>query len=110
MTKLYQVTLYSQMGPRRGTLTLECDGSRISGSLDLLGHRNTVQGTQSPDGTLRLFHPIQTALRTLACETVLECAEGQLTGESLAPSCRMRWQGRQIQSEAPDPIAKERKP
>ena len=69
MTEQYQVTIQSQMGPREGVLTLSYQGSYITGSLDLVGYVNTVQGVLAEDGTLHL-HPIQTAVSTIPCETV----------------------------------------
>ena len=96
MTEHYQVTLYSQMGPRPGTLTLHYDGSYVSGSLELVGYCNRVRGVRAEDGKLHLFHPIQTAVSTFSCETVLGVSGGQLTGETSAQPCRMRWEGVQI--------------
>ena len=52
MTEQYQVTIQSQMGPREGVLTLSYQGSYITGSLDLVGYVNTVQGVLAEDGTL----------------------------------------------------------
>ena len=65
MTERYRVTIQSQMGPREGVLALSYQGSYITGSLDLVGYVNTVQGVQAADGTLHLFHPIQTVVSTI---------------------------------------------
>ena len=93
MHRRYQVTLYSQMGPREGILTLNYQGSYVSGSLDLVGYVNTVQGVLAEDGTLHLFHPIQTAVSTIPCETLLDLRAGSLRGTSTSRSARMRWEG-----------------
>ena len=82
MTEQYQVTIQSQMGPREGVLTLSYQGSYVTGSLDLVGYVNTVQGVQAADGTLHLFHPIRTAVSTIPCETVLRLQAGSLRGTS----------------------------
>ena len=96
MIEQYQVILHSQMGPRAGELTLRYEGTLVQGSLKLVGHLNPVQGVRAGDGTLHLFHPIQTAVSTFPCETVLGISGGQLTGETSAQPCRMRWEGVQI--------------
>ena len=93
MTERYRVTIQSQMGPREGVLALSYQGSYITGSLDLVGYVNTVQGVQAADGTLHLFHPIQTAVSTIPCETVLNLRAGSLQGTSTSKSARMRWEG-----------------
>ena len=93
MTERYQITIYSQMGPREGVLILSYQGSYVTGSLDLVGYVNTLQGVQTADGTLHLFHPIQTVMSTIPCETVLSLKAGRLRGTSTSKSARMRWEG-----------------
>ena len=100
MTEQYQVTIQSQMGPREGVLTLSYQGNYITGSLDLVGYVNTVQGVQAADGTLHLFHPIQTVVSTIPCETVLSLYAGRLRGTSPSKSARMRWEGTLIHQES----------
>ena len=99
MTEQYQVTIQSQMGPREGVLTLSYQGSYVTGSLDLVGYVNTIQGVQAEDGTLHLFHPIQTIVSTIPCETVLNLQAGNLRGTSTSKSARMRWKGTLIHPE-----------
>ena len=99
MHRRYQVTLYSQMGPREGVLTLNYQGSYVSGSLDLVGYVNAVRGVQAEDGTLHLFHPIQTVVSTIPCETVLRLQAGSLRGTSISESVRMRWEGTLLRQE-----------
>ena len=55
MTEQYQVTIQGQLGPREGVLTLSYQESYITGSLDLVGYVNKVQGVRAADGTLHLF-------------------------------------------------------
>ena len=100
MTERYQVTIQSQMGPREGVLTLSYQGSYVTGSLDLVGYVNTIQGVQAEDGTLHLFHPIQTIVSTIPCETVLYLQAGNLRGTSTSKSARMRWEGTLIHPES----------
>ena len=100
MTEQYQVTIQSQMGPREGVLTLSYQGNYITGSLDLVGYVNTIQGVRAADGTLHLFHPIQTAVSTIPCETVLNLQAGSLQGTSTSKSARMRWEGTLIHPES----------
>ena len=100
MTEQYQVTIQSQMGPREGVLTLSYQGNYITGSLDLVGYVNTIQGVQAADGTLHLFHPIQTAVSAIPCETVLNLRAGNLQGTSTSKSARMRWEGTLIHPES----------
>ena len=46
MTEQYQVTIQGQLGPREGVLTLSYQESYITGSLDLVGYVNKVQGVR----------------------------------------------------------------
>ena len=105
MTEQYQVTIQSQMGPREGVLTLSYQGSYVTGSLDLVGYVNTVQGVQAADGTLHLFHPIQTVVSTIPCETVLSLYAGRLRGTSTSKSARTRWEGTLIHPESQEESA-----
>ena len=93
MTEQYQVTIQSQMGPREGVLTLLYQGKYITGLLELVGYVNKVQGVRGADGMLHLFHPIQTVVSTIPCETVLNLQAGNLRGTSTSKSARMRWEG-----------------
>ena len=99
MTERYQVTIHSQMGPREGVLTLCYQGSYVTGSLELVGYVNMVQGVRAADGTLYLFHPIQTVVSTIPCETVLQLQAGSLYGTSTSKSARMQWEGTLIHRE-----------
>ena len=99
MIEQYQVTIRSQMGPREGVLTLSYQGNYITGSLDLVGYVNTLQGVRAADGTIHLFHPIQTVVSTIPCETVLNLRAGSLHGTSTSRSARMRWEGSLIHQE-----------
>lgn len=93
MAERYRVTLHSQMGPREGILTLDHTGDYVSGLLELMGYGNAVQGVLAGDGTIHIFHPIRTAVRTISCETVLELQEGQLKGVTRTKPCRIQWEG-----------------
>ena len=99
MTEQYQVTIQGQLGPRKGVLTLNYQENNITGSLDLVGYVNTIQGVRAADGTLHLFHPIQTAVSTIPCETVLNLRAGSLQGTSTSKSARMQWDGTLIRRE-----------
>lgn len=103
MTEQYQVTIESQLGPRKGLLTLIYRDGYVAGSLDLVGHVNAIRGVQSEDGVLHLFHPIQTAVSTFLCETLLELEEGRLRGATRAAPCHMRWEGALVRRE-PQPL------
>ena len=100
MIEQYQVILHSQMGPRAGELTLRYEGTLVQGSLKLVGHLNPVQGVRAGDGTLHLFHPIQTAVSTFPCETVLELKGSHLDGVTTAEFCQMRWEGTRMPPES----------
>ena len=107
MAKRYQVSLHSQMGPREGLLTLEQKGTYVSGCLELVGHENIVQGVRAGDGNIHIFHPIQTAVSTLPCETVLELRDGRLTGTTTAETCLIRWEGILLSEELPVKVTQE---
>lgn len=96
MMEQYQVTLHSQMGPRNGTLTLNCQDRRITGTLVLVGYCNPIQGEMSDDGKLHIRHRIQTVMSTFLCETVLEQHSDTLTGITTAAPCQIRWDGVRI--------------
>ncbi len=93
VTEQYQVTIQSQMGPRKGVLTLRYRGDRVTGSLEMVGYVNTVQGVRTEDGTIHLVHPIRTVISTIPCETDLELHGGCLRGTTTSRTARMRWEG-----------------
>ena len=100
MTGRYEVRLHSQLGPRDGILTIEGDGGYMSGSLELLGHRNAVRGVLTGDGSIHIFHAIRTSVGAMPCETVLELSGARLTGATAINNCRIRWEGRRISKES----------
>ena len=57
MTEQYQVTIQGQLGPREGVLTLSYQESYITGSLDLVGYVNKVQGVRAADAPSLSSHP-----------------------------------------------------
>lgn len=57
MTEQYQVTIQGQLGPREGVLTLSYQESYITGSLDLVGYVNKVQGVRAAMGRSISFIP-----------------------------------------------------
>ena len=99
VTEQYQVTIQSQMGPRKGVLTLRYRGDRVIGSLEMVGYVNTVQGVRTEDGTIHLVHPIRTVISTIPCETDLELHGGCLRGTTTSRTARMRWEGSLIHQE-----------
>ena len=104
MTEQYQVTLFSQMGPRAGTLFLERRGARITGTLELVGFQNPLEGERLPGGGLLLRHQLHTSMRDFSCVTRLELHGGLLTGWTTAPECRMRWSGTRWEEAPSSPI------
>lgn len=105
MTERYQVTLFSQLGPRAGTLTLERRGARVTGTLELVGFQNPLEGERLPGGSLLLRHQLHTAMRDFSCITRLELQGRGLTGWTTAPECRMRWSGVRLQEDAPASVS-----
>ena len=61
----YRVTMKTPLGSRDGHLLLSTRGTRIRGTLRILGSSNTVSGRLLPDGSCTLAGKIQTLVRTI---------------------------------------------
>lgn len=95
MTRQYQVTLHSQMGPRHGTLRLEENGQKLSGTLSLLNCDNQVQGAWVGEGQIRLTHLIRSVVSDHKCVSTFRLEGDTLSGEAVT-SCgvTMPWEGK----------------
>ena len=93
MLRKYHMILHSQMGPKRGTLTLHEERGAVTGTLSLLSHELPVSGSRAPDGRLYLIHQVVTAVSAYPCRTVLEDTEGILTGELQMDPSGAPWSG-----------------
>ena len=79
MAESYDIVLDSQLGERRGTLTIEsCDGC-VRGRISLVGFDNAVTG-ESLGGVLYLRHELSTLMSTLNCRSVIRIVGEALTG------------------------------
>ena len=73
---IYQVTVRTQLGERRGRVELQRAQSALTGALFFLGKETPLRGTVDAQGRCRLEGTIQTLLRTFAftAEGHLECS------------------------------------
>ncbi len=77
----YNVVMQTQLGPKRGTLRLQVEGTAIRGTLDILQKKETVSGELTGEGTCRLNGRIVTRMRTVdfTAEGVLDDSRIDLT-------------------------------
>lgn len=79
MAESYDIVLDSQLGERRGTLTIDSEDGCVSGRISLVGFDNAVTG-ESRGGVLYLRHELQTLMSRLKCRSVIRLAGEALTG------------------------------
>lgn len=77
MTAKYKIFLESPLGERRGTMVLSEEEGTVSGSLELMGFKNPVEGKKCGDEYI-LRHNLHTAVSSLCCSTVLSEKDGTL--------------------------------
>lgn len=92
MAESYDIVLDSQLGERRGTLTIDSDGGRVSGRISLVGFDNAVT-CESRGGVLYLRHEPQTLMSRLKCRSVIRLAGEALTGTVDAGGAVMKLRG-----------------
>ena len=108
MKQRYQLTLYSQMGPREGCLLLNQDGDgSVWGTLSLAGYENPVHGAWDGDGVLTLTHSLRTAVGDHACRSVLRLEGEELRGTAELDECRMKWRGAPLTEEQTEESSRE---
>ena len=100
MKQWYQITLYSQMGPRGGKLFLQQSGDgTVQGTLSLAGYENQVQGTWDGAENLTLLHSLRTAIGDHLCRSELHLVGDTLQGTAELDGCRMKWSGARMREE-----------
>ena len=79
MSESYDIVLDSQLGERRGTLTIDSESGCVRGRISLVGFDNAVTGERR-GGVLYLRHELSTLMSTLKCRSVIRLAGEILTG------------------------------
>ena len=79
MAESYDIVLDSQLGERRGTLTIDSENGCVCGRISLVGFDNAVTG-ESRGGVLYLRHELSTLMSTLKCRSVIRIVGEALTG------------------------------
>ncbi|MDY3692931.1 MAG: hypothetical protein SO072_13340 [Dysosmobacter sp.] len=81
MEKLhYTIVLKSMIGPRSGSLLLQIHGNTVTGTLELLGHRNRFSGTVLQPGKYLISGSLSTNVEKMEYDAVLHTEEERLTG------------------------------
>ena len=92
MAESYDIVLDSQLGERRGTLTIDSEDGCVHGRITLVGFDNAVTG-ESRGGVLYLRHELQTLMSRLKCRSVIHLAGEALTGTVDAGGAVMKLRG-----------------
>ena len=92
MAECYDIVLYSQLGERRGTLTIDSCDSGVRGRIKLLGVDNAVTGERRGE-VLYLRHELSTLMSTLKCRSVIRIAGETITGTIDTGSAVMKLRG-----------------
>ena len=100
MKQCYEIVLDSQLGQRRGTLTIEKCGGQVDGILSLLGFDNPVTGRQEGE-KLCLQHELQTLLSRFLCRSELEIHGNKLGGTVFLDRVHMKIYGRKSSETEP---------
>lgn len=81
MEKLhYTIVLKSMIGPRSGSLLLQIHGNTVTGTLELLGHRNRFSGAVLQPGKYLISGSLSTSVEKMEYDAVLHAEEERLTG------------------------------
>lgn len=78
--QVYQVTLESSMGPRRGTLTLTEEAGTLCGDFSILGTRNDFSGGRREADLLCFSCTLQTKTGCVVCRMQLHAQGNTLQG------------------------------
>lgn len=92
MQMKYRIFLNSQLGVREGELVLNIEQGEITGTLLLLGFKNSVNG-KCIGQTYYLQHKLHTLTRELCCSTVFEINEDKLFGIVETENIKMKLHG-----------------
>ena len=92
MSESYDIILDSQLGERRGTLTIDSEDGHVRGRISLVGFDNAVTGERR-GSVLYLRHELSTLMRTLKCRSVIRLAGEALTGTIDAGGAVMKLRG-----------------
>ena len=72
MEKLhYTIVLKSMIGPRSGSLLLQIHGNTVTGTLELLGHRNRFSGAVLQPGKYLISGSLSTSVEKMEYDAVL---------------------------------------
>ena len=77
--QLYDVSLETPLGQRRGQAALEIRGTHVQGELTLMNHTEALSGEIAPDGSCHLVGNLTTLLRRIPYT-----AEGTITRNRVA--------------------------
>lgn len=99
MKELYELILHSQLGPRRGRLSLLLEGASVTGVLSLAGNDNPVRGGWDASGALVLTHTLRTVMGEHPCRSVLTFSGDDVSGDARLAGCTLRWSGRRVSQE-----------
>ncbi len=81
MEKLhYSIVLKSMIGPRFGSLLLQIHENAVTGTLELLGHRNRFSGTAFQPGKYLISGSLSTSVEKMEYDAVLYTEEDRLSG------------------------------
>lgn len=61
----YRIVMSTTMGKKYGSLTLCEDENRLTGCLDMLGHKNNIYGSIQKDGRCQLIGEFKTLVRNI---------------------------------------------
>ena len=92
MAESYNIVLDSQLGERRGMLTIESFDGHVRGRISLVGFDNAVTG-ELRGGVLYLRHELSTLVSTLKCRSVIRIVGEALTGTVDAGGAVMKLRG-----------------
>ena len=99
MRECFDIVLDSQLGERRGTLTIDETGGAVRGAISLVGFENAVAGEEKA-GVLYLRHELRTLVSRLKCRSVIRVKGDRLDGTVSTDGAEMKLHG--VRTEAPE--------
>lgn len=72
----YEITMQTRIGPRYGTMSVQCNEGEINGFLDLLEQHNFFSGSVDEQGVCQISGQLKTLMRT-----IFYSATGKITND-----------------------------
>jgi hypothetical protein len=92
----YSIIMKSPMGPKKGVLNVEVEGSSASGSIEVLGKSNPFADGKVEGERISFAGSLQTSIGKLAYEIEASVDGDRIEGEAKSPKGTMKIAGTRL--------------